>query len=86
MDIQKLRKERAMKNYRMNKDGLLIRPTPMEFKKRNDPQEDGNYRDDLDHSPTNKAMSHLTSYHNRDVLCQEKLKKSKSRGRSVEEP
>ncbi|XP_010019967.1 PREDICTED: exonuclease 3'-5' domain-containing protein 1 [Nestor notabilis] len=86
LDIQKLRKERAMKNYRMNKDGLLIRPTPMEFKKRNDPREDGNYRDDLDHSPTNKAMSHLTSYHNRDVLCQEKLKKSKSRGRSVEEP
>ncbi|XP_030337473.1 piRNA biogenesis protein EXD1 isoform X2 [Strigops habroptila] len=79
LDIQKLRKERAMKNYRMNKDGLLIRPTPMEFKKRNDPQEDGNYRDDLDHSPTNKAVSHLTSFYNRDVLCQEKLEKSKSR-------
>uniref|UniRef100_A0A672TRX9 Exonuclease 3'-5' domain containing 1 n=1 Tax=Strigops habroptila TaxID=2489341 RepID=A0A672TRX9_STRHB len=86
LDIQKLRKERAMKNYRMNKDGLLIRPTPMEFKKRNDPQEDGNYRDDLDHSPTNKAVSHLTSFYNRDVLCQEKLEKSKSRGKSVEEP
>ncbi|KQK85191.1 exonuclease 3'-5' domain-containing protein 1 [Amazona aestiva] len=86
LDIQTLRKERAIRNYKMNKDGLLIRPTPMEFKKRNDPQEDGNYGDDVDHSPTNKVVSHLASFYNRDVLCQEKLEKSKSRGESVEEP
>uniref|UniRef100_A0A8B9IRQ9 Exonuclease 3'-5' domain containing 1 n=1 Tax=Amazona collaria TaxID=241587 RepID=A0A8B9IRQ9_9PSIT len=86
LDIQTLRKERAVRNYKMNKDGLLIRPTPMEFKKRNDPQEDGNYGDDVDHSPTNKVVSHLASFYNRDVLCQEKLEKSKSRGESVEEP
>ncbi|XP_005144016.2 piRNA biogenesis protein EXD1 isoform X2 [Melopsittacus undulatus] len=51
LDMQMLRKERAIKNYKMNKDGLLIRPTSMEFKKRNNPQEDGNYRDG---SPSHK--------------------------------
>ncbi|KAM9013095.1 piRNA biogenesis protein EXD1 isoform 1-T1 [Ara ararauna] len=86
LDIQTLRKERAIRNYKMNKDGLLIRPTPMEFEKRNNPQEEGNYRNDLDHSPTNKAVSHLASFYNQGVLCQEKLEKTKLRGKSVEEP
>ncbi|XP_009987003.1 PREDICTED: exonuclease 3'-5' domain-containing protein 1, partial [Tauraco erythrolophus] len=56
-DIQKLRREKAIKDYRMNGDGLLIRPV-MELKERNHPQKDGNYRDDDDGEdcfPTNKA-------------------------------
>nr|XP_009931454.1 PREDICTED: exonuclease 3'-5' domain-containing protein 1 [Opisthocomus hoazin] len=71
-DIQKLRREKAMKNYRMNEDGLLIRPA-MELKERKDPQKDGNYRDDGDCFPTNKVVSQITSFYNQDVLCQEKL-------------
>ncbi|KAM6133586.1 piRNA biogenesis protein EXD1 [Phoenicopterus ruber ruber] len=70
-DIQKLRREKAIKDYRMNEDGLLIRPA-MELKE-NDPQKDGNYRDDRDCLPTNKAVSQITSLYNQDVLCQEKL-------------
>lgn len=71
-DIQKLRREKAIKDYRMNEDGLLIRPA-MELKEGNDPQKDGNYRDDGDCFPTNKAVSQITSFYNQDVLCQEKL-------------
>ncbi|KAM9653799.1 piRNA biogenesis protein EXD1 isoform 2-T2 [Morphnus guianensis] len=71
-DIQKLRREKAIKDYRMNEDGLLIRPA-MEFKERNDPRKGGNYRDDGDRFPTNKAVSQITSFYNQDVLCQEKL-------------
>ncbi|KAM6392456.1 piRNA biogenesis protein EXD1 isoform 3-T3 [Pluvialis apricaria] len=69
-DIQKLRREKAIKDYRMNEDGLLIRPA-MELKERNDPQKDGNCRDDGDCCPTDKAMSQITSFYNQDVLCQE---------------
>ncbi|XP_074886824.1 piRNA biogenesis protein EXD1 isoform X4 [Buteo buteo] len=71
-DIQKLRREKAIKGYRMNEDGLLIRPA-MELKEGNDPQKDGNYRDDGDCFPTNKAVSQITSFYNQEVLCQEKL-------------
>ncbi|KAM6068125.1 piRNA biogenesis protein EXD1 isoform 3-T3 [Theristicus caerulescens] len=70
--IQKLRREKAIKDYRMNEDGLLIRPA-MESKERNDAQKDGNYRDDRDCFPTNKAVSQITSLYNQDVRCQEKL-------------
>ncbi|XP_075568341.1 piRNA biogenesis protein EXD1 [Pelecanus crispus] len=49
-DIQKLRREKAIKDYRMNEDGLLIRPA-MELKERSDPQKDGNYGDDGDCFP-----------------------------------
>ncbi|XP_037249321.1 piRNA biogenesis protein EXD1 isoform X2 [Falco biarmicus] len=45
-EIQKLRREKAIKDYRMNGDGLLIRPA-MELEERNDPQ-DGNYGDHRD--------------------------------------
>ncbi|KAM7110319.1 piRNA biogenesis protein EXD1 [Ciconia maguari] len=71
-DIQRLRREKAIKDYRMNEDGLLIRPA-MQLEERNDPQKDGNYRDDEDCFPTNKAVSQITSFYNQDVLCQEKL-------------
>ncbi|NXU24066.1 EXD1 protein, partial [Thalassarche chlororhynchos] len=64
-DIQKLRREKAIKDYRMNEDGLLIRPA-IELKERSDPQKDGNYRDDGDCFPTNKAVSHITSFYNQD--------------------
>ncbi|XP_035751624.1 piRNA biogenesis protein EXD1 isoform X2 [Egretta garzetta] len=70
-DIQKLRREKAIKDYRMNEDGLLIRPA-MELKKRSNPQKDGNYRDDGDCFPTNKEVSQIASFYNQDVLCQEK--------------
>ncbi|XP_068253452.1 piRNA biogenesis protein EXD1 [Nyctibius grandis] len=71
-DIQKLRREKAIRDYRMNEDGLLIRPV-VELKERNDPQKDGNYRDDGDCFPTNKAVSQITSFYSQDVPCQEKL-------------
>ncbi|XP_074680235.1 piRNA biogenesis protein EXD1 isoform X1 [Strix aluco] len=71
-DIQKLRREKAIKDYRMNEDGLLIRPA-MEFKARNDPQKDGSYRDDRDCLPTNKAVSQMTAFYNQDVVRQEKF-------------
>ncbi|XP_009472159.1 PREDICTED: exonuclease 3'-5' domain-containing protein 1 [Nipponia nippon] len=70
--IQKLRREKAIKDYRLNEDGLLIRPA-MESKERNDPQKDGDYRDDRDCFPTIKAVSQITSLYNQDVRCQEKL-------------
>ncbi|XP_075008262.1 piRNA biogenesis protein EXD1 isoform X2 [Calonectris borealis] len=71
-DIQKLRREKAIKDYRMNEDGLLIRPA-VELKEINDPQKDGNYSGDGDCFPTNKAMSQITTFYNQGVLCQEKL-------------
>ncbi|XP_076200726.1 piRNA biogenesis protein EXD1 isoform X1 [Aptenodytes patagonicus] len=71
-DIQKLRRDKAIKNYKMNEDGLLIRPA-MELKERNDPQKDGNYRDDGDCFRKSKVVSQITSFYNQDVLCQEKL-------------
>ncbi|XP_059675906.1 piRNA biogenesis protein EXD1 [Gavia stellata] len=71
-DIQKLRREKAIKDYKMNEDGLLIRPA-MELKERNDLQKDRNYRGDGDRLPTDKAVSQITSFYNQDVLCQEKL-------------
>ncbi|KAM9290029.1 piRNA biogenesis protein EXD1 isoform 2-T2 [Cariama cristata] len=64
-DIQKLRREKAIKDYKMNEDGLLIRPT-MELKERSNPQKDGNYRDDEDCFPTNKALPQTTSFYNQD--------------------
>ncbi|XP_054684943.1 piRNA biogenesis protein EXD1 isoform X2 [Grus americana] len=71
-DIQKLRREKAIKDYRMNEDGLLIRPV-VELKERNDPHKDGNYRDDENCFSTNKAVSQITSLYNQDVLCREKV-------------
>ncbi|XP_065491973.1 piRNA biogenesis protein EXD1 isoform X2 [Caloenas nicobarica] len=71
-DIQKLRREKAIKEYRMNEDGLLIRPA-MELKERDDPHKNGNYRDDGDWFPTNKVVSQITSFFNEGVLCPEKL-------------
>ncbi|XP_074765652.1 piRNA biogenesis protein EXD1 isoform X7 [Athene noctua] len=70
-DIQKLRREKAIKDYRMNEDGLLIRPA-VELKGRNDPQKDENYRDNRDCLPTNKAVSQMTAFYDRDVVHQEK--------------
>ncbi|KAM6358591.1 piRNA biogenesis protein EXD1 isoform 3-T7 [Alca torda] len=69
-DIQKLRREKAIKDYRMNEDGLLIRPA-MELQDRNDPQKDGSYSDDRDSFPTDKAAFQITSFYNEDVHCQE---------------
>ncbi|XP_074440679.1 piRNA biogenesis protein EXD1 isoform X1 [Larus michahellis] len=69
-NIQKLRREKAIKDYRMNEDGLLIRPA-MELKERNDPQKDGNYRDDRDCFPTDKAVFQITSFYNEDIHGQE---------------
>ncbi|XP_065696212.1 piRNA biogenesis protein EXD1 isoform X2 [Patagioenas fasciata] len=70
-DIQQLRREKAIKEYRMNEDGLLIRPA-MELKERDDPQKDGNYRDDGDCFPTNKVVSHITPFFNEGVLLSRK--------------
>ncbi|PKU28987.1 exonuclease 3 -5 domain-containing protein 1 [Limosa lapponica baueri] len=64
--IQKLRREKAIRDYRMNEDGLLIRPA-MELKERNDPHKDGNYRDDGECSPTDKAVSQITSFYNWEI-------------------
>ncbi|KAM6335851.1 LOW QUALITY PROTEIN: piRNA biogenesis protein EXD1 [Podargus strigoides] len=72
-DIQKLLREKAIKDYGMNEDGLLIRPA-MELE-RNDPQKDRNHRDEGDHSPTSKAVSQMTSFYSQDVLSQQKLEK-----------
>ncbi|XP_032845909.2 piRNA biogenesis protein EXD1 [Tyto alba] len=70
--VQKLRREKAVKDYGMNEDGLLIRPA-MELRERNDPQKNGNYKGDRDCLPTNKVVSEMTSFYNQDVVCQEKL-------------
>ncbi|XP_041894092.1 LOW QUALITY PROTEIN: piRNA biogenesis protein EXD1 [Corvus kubaryi] len=43
-DIQKLRRKKAIEDYKMNEDGLLIKP--WNLIERNNPQKDGNYRDD----------------------------------------
>ncbi|XP_035183282.1 piRNA biogenesis protein EXD1 isoform X1 [Oxyura jamaicensis] len=68
--VQKLRREKAVKDYRMNEDGLLIRPA-MKINERNDPQKDAAHRDDGDCLPANEAVSQ-TSFNNQDLLCQEK--------------
>ncbi|XP_064920671.1 piRNA biogenesis protein EXD1 isoform X4 [Columba livia] len=70
-DIQKLRREKAIKEYRMNEDGLLIRPA-MELKERDDLQKDGNYRDDGDCFPTNKVVSQITPFFNEGLLLSRK--------------
>ncbi|KAM9239211.1 LOW QUALITY PROTEIN: piRNA biogenesis protein EXD1 [Leptosomus discolor] len=70
-DIQKLRREKAIKDYRMNED-VLMRAT-MELRERNNPQKDGNHRDDRDCFPTDKVVSQITSFYDQDVHCPEKL-------------
>ncbi|KAK2532321.1 Exd1 [Columba guinea] len=70
-DIQKLRREKAIKEYRMNEDGLLIRPA-VELKERDDLQKDGNYRDDGDCFPTNKVVSQITPFFNEGLLLSRK--------------
>uniref|UniRef100_A0A8B9QNL5 Exonuclease 3'-5' domain containing 1 n=1 Tax=Anas platyrhynchos TaxID=8839 RepID=A0A8B9QNL5_ANAPL len=67
---QKLRREKAVKDYRMNEDGLLIRPA-MKINEKNSPQKDGAHRDDRDCLPSNEAVPR-TSFNNQDLLCQEK--------------
>ncbi|KAM9190249.1 piRNA biogenesis protein EXD1 [Mergus octosetaceus] len=67
---QKLRREKAVKDYRMNEDGLLIRPA-RKINEKNDPQKDGVHRDDRDCLPPSEAVSR-TSFNNQDLLCQEK--------------
>ncbi|XP_071600828.1 piRNA biogenesis protein EXD1 isoform X4 [Heliangelus exortis] len=69
---QKQRQKKAIKEYRMNEDGLLIRPL-LELKEKSDPQKDGNCRDDSDGFPTNKAVAQVTSFCIEDLLPQEKL-------------
>ncbi|XP_027313910.1 piRNA biogenesis protein EXD1 isoform X1 [Anas platyrhynchos] len=65
---QKLRREKAVKDYRMNEDGLLIRPA-MKINEKNGPQKDGAHRDDRDCLPPNEAVPR-TSFNNQDLLCQ----------------
>ncbi|KAM6273492.1 LOW QUALITY PROTEIN: piRNA biogenesis protein EXD1 [Porphyrio hochstetteri] len=71
-DIWRQRREKAIKDYRMNEEGLLIR-TVTELKE-SDPQKDGNQRDDGNHFPTAKAVPQIASLYNQDALCQEKVK------------
>uniref|UniRef100_A0A8B9CD93 Exonuclease 3'-5' domain containing 1 n=1 Tax=Anser brachyrhynchus TaxID=132585 RepID=A0A8B9CD93_9AVES len=68
--VQKLRREKAVKDYRMNEDGLLIRPA-VKINERSDAQKDAAHRDDGDCLPPNEAVSQ-TSFNNQDLLCQEK--------------
>lgn len=70
-DIQKLRREKAIKEYRMNEDGLLIRPA-VELKEGDDLQKDGNYGDDGDCFPTNKVVSQITPFFNEGLLLSRK--------------
>ncbi|OXB82276.1 UNVERIFIED_CONTAM: hypothetical protein H355_007973 [Colinus virginianus] len=50
-DDRKLRREKAVKDYRINEDGLLIRPV-IELNERN-PQKGETHRDDRDYLPPN---------------------------------
>lgn len=59
-----------MKDYRMNEDGLLIRPA-VKINERSDAQKDAAHRNDGDCLPPNEAVSQ-TSFNNQDLLCQEK--------------
>uniref|UniRef100_A0A8B9DRQ3 Exonuclease 3'-5' domain containing 1 n=1 Tax=Anser cygnoides TaxID=8845 RepID=A0A8B9DRQ3_ANSCY len=68
--VQKLRREKAVKDYRMNEDGLLIRPA-VKINERSDAQKDAAHRNDGDCLPPNEAVSQ-TSFNNQDLLCQEK--------------
>ncbi|XP_068801988.1 piRNA biogenesis protein EXD1 isoform X2 [Struthio camelus] len=70
-DFQKLRRKKAMEDYKMDENGLLIRPA-VELKEKKDAQKEGNHRDDRDCLPTNKVPSQITSFYNQDPLCQEK--------------
>lgn len=58
-DMRELRREKAIEDYSMKEDGLLIQPA-MEFN-RNNPQKDRNYRDDGDCFPTkkNRVSKHI---------------------------
>ncbi|KAM7019744.1 LOW QUALITY PROTEIN: piRNA biogenesis protein EXD1 [Passerculus sandwichensis] len=75
-EIQKLRREKVIEDYRMNEDGLLIQPA-VEFNRGKQSTEDRNYRDDGDCFPTKKKAkkqglkTHPSTI--KDVLCQSRL-------------
>ncbi|XP_054018122.1 LOW QUALITY PROTEIN: piRNA biogenesis protein EXD1 [Dryobates pubescens] len=66
-DSQKLGREKAIKDYRMNEEGLLIRAA-MELKERNDVWEDRDYRDDRDCFLTNKVVTQMPSVSSQDFF------------------
>ncbi|KAF2980021.1 hypothetical protein EK904_009455 [Melospiza melodia maxima] len=59
-EIQKLRREKVIEDYRMNEDGLLIQPA-VEFNRGKQSTEDRNYRDDVSHSQITRLYSRFTS-------------------------
>lgn len=67
-DIQKLRREKAVKEYRINEDGLLIRPV-VELNDRN-PQKDETLWSDRDCLPPDEAVCQTTSFNGQDLLHQ----------------
>ncbi|XP_062432181.1 piRNA biogenesis protein EXD1 isoform X2 [Rhea pennata] len=68
-DFQKLRRKKAVEDYKMNENGLLIRPA-MELKKK-DAQKDRNHRDDRDYLPTNEESPQITSFYSQGPFCQQ---------------
>ncbi|XP_025889235.1 piRNA biogenesis protein EXD1 isoform X1 [Nothoprocta perdicaria] len=70
-DLQKLRRKKAMEDYKINENGLLIRPA-MKLKEKKDMQKDGSHREVGDYLLTNREPCQTTSYYDPDQFCQGK--------------
>ncbi|XP_006024662.1 piRNA biogenesis protein EXD1 isoform X4 [Alligator sinensis] len=68
-DFQKLRREKAVKEYRVNEEGLLIRPT-LEFKGKKAAEKEANHGEDNSHVLSSETLQ-KTSFHMKDPPCQE---------------
>ncbi|KAM4779392.1 LOW QUALITY PROTEIN: piRNA biogenesis protein EXD1 [Cyanocitta cristata] len=84
-DIQKLRRKKAIVDYKMNEDGLLIKP--WNLIERNNPQKDGNYRDDGYCFPTkNSRISNHILQQSRMYFVKAELENQIYMVKSVEGP
>lgn len=68
-DFQKLRREKAVKEYRVNEEGLLIRPA-LEFKGKKAAEKEANHGEDNSHVLPSETLQ-KTSFHMKDPPCQE---------------
>ncbi|XP_019407038.1 PREDICTED: piRNA biogenesis protein EXD1 isoform X5 [Crocodylus porosus] len=68
-DFQKLRRKKAVKEYRVNEEGLLIRPT-LEFKGKKVAENKANHGEDNSRILPSETLQ-KTSFHMKDPPCQE---------------
>ncbi|KAM8807805.1 piRNA biogenesis protein EXD1 [Eudromia elegans] len=84
-DLQKLRRKKAMEDYKINENGLLIRPA-MILEEKKDVQKDGSHREDRGYLLTNREPSQTTSSYNPERFFQGKHENQNHDGKFMGEP